>query len=139
MLIALITMMLLGGGSAGLLGYIAEARGNVRTVMERDDRRKAALDTLKDMKKRTNARDKQVKKSSKELTKALSQSEINDADLDAIWDRYIAEVNQHNYDMLDLRFQLKDQLTREEWQKVFPIDLDVADSALTPSAQDVTR
>lgn len=139
MLIALITMMLLGGGSAGLLGYIAEARGNVRTVMERDDRRKAALDTLKDMKKRTNARDKQVKKSSKELTKALSQSEINDADLDAIWDRYIAEVNQHNYDMLDLRFQLKDQLTREEWQKVFPIDLDVADTASTPYEQDVTR
>lgn len=113
MLIALITVMLLGGGSAGLLGYIAEARDSVKTVMERDDRRKAALATLKDMKKRTNARDKQVKKSSKELTAALSRSEINDTDIDAIWDHYIAEVNQHNYDMLDLRFQLRDQLTRE--------------------------
>ncbi len=138
MLIALITMMLLGGGSAGLLGYIAEARGNVKTVMERDDRRKAALATLKDMKKRTNARDKQVKKSSKELAAALSQSDINDADLDAIWDHYIAEVNQHNYDMLDLRFQLKDQLTREEWQQVFPVEPEVEDSASTPSEQDVT-
>ncbi len=138
MLIALITAMLLGGGSAGLLGYIAEARDSVKTVMERDDRRKAALATLKDMKKRTNARDKQVKKSSKELTAALSQSEINDTDIDAIWDHYIAEVNQHNYDMLDLRFQLRDQLTREEWQQIFPADLEVADSVSTPSEQDVT-
>jgi len=127
MLVALITIMLLGGGSAGLLGYIAEARDNVKTVMERDDRRKAALATLKDMKKRTNARDKQVKKSSKELTAALSQSEINDADIDAIWNHYIAKVNQHNYDMLDLRFQLKDQLTREEWQQVFPANLEGED------------
>lgn len=131
MLVALITIMLLGGGSAGLLGYIAEARDNVKTVMEKDDRRKAALTTLKDMKKRTNARNKQVKKSSKELTAALSQSEINDADIDAIWEQYIAEVNQHNDDMLDLRFQLKDQLTREEWQQVFPANVEVANSVST--------
>ena len=139
MLVALITIMLLGGGSAGLLGYIAEARDNVKTVMEKDDRRKAALATLKDMKKRTNARNKQVKKSSKELTAALSQSEINDADIDAIWEQYIADVNQHNDDMLDLRFQLKDQLTHEEWQQVFPANVEVADSASTPYEQDVTR
>lgn len=129
MLVALITIMLLGGGSAGLLGYIAETRDNVKTVMEKDERRKAALATLKDMKKRTNARNKQVKKSSKELAAALSQNEINDADIDAIWDYYIAEVNQHNYDMLDLRFQLKDQLTREEWQQVFPADQESEDAA----------
>lgn len=129
MLVALITIMLLGGGSAGLLGYIAETRDNVKTVMEKDERRKAALATLKDMKKRTNARNKQVKKSSKELAAALSQNEINDADIDAIWDNYIAEVNQHNYDMLDLRFQLKDQLTREEWQQVFPADQESEDAA----------
>ena len=129
MLVALITIMLPGGGSAGLLGYIAETRDNVKTVMEKDDRRKGALATLKDMKKRTNARNKQVKKSSKELAAALSQGEINDVDIDAIWDNYIAEVKQHNYDMLDLRFQLKDQLTREEWQQVFPADQESEDAA----------
>jgi len=89
------------------------------------------LATLKDMKKRTNAREKQVKKSSRELAAALNQSDINDAEIDAIWDQDIGEVNQHNYDMLDFRFQLKDQLTREEWQQVFPANSEVADT-VTP-------
>ena len=39
--------------------------------------------------------------------------------IDTIWNRYFAVRDNYNRDMLDLRFQLKDQLTRDEWQQVF--------------------
>jgi hypothetical protein len=35
---------------------------------------------------------------------------------------YFSERANYNQEMLDLRYQLKDQLTREEWQQVFASD-----------------
>lgn len=119
MLIALFTILFLGGGSTGMLDYIADARGEVRTVMEKDDRRKEVLATLKAMKKRTNTRNKVVKNAIKDLGRLLNQDEVSEADIDTIWYRYFSQREAYNRDMLDLRFELIDQMTREEWQQVF--------------------
>lgn len=118
MLIALFTILILGGSATGTLDFIADTQDTVKVVMEKDDRRKDALATLKAMKKRANAYNKMVKRSSKDLNKALS----NDADIDTIWEAYFEQRGIYDRDMLDLRYQLRDQLTQEEWQQVFSGD-----------------
>ena len=120
MLTALFISMLFGGGSTAMLGYIADAQDSVKIVMVKDERRKEALSTLKAMRKRTNARNKEVKRATKNLNKALAQDNMNAADIDAIWAGYFAEIDQYDHDMLDLRFELKKHVNREEWTEIFP-------------------
>jgi len=122
MLIALFTIMILGGSATATLAYIADTQDSVKIVMVKDDRQKEALSTLKAMKKRTNARNKQVRRASKDIAKLLRQENINTADIDAIWTGYFAEIDQYNHDMLDLRWELKEHINREEWQEIFSGD-----------------
>ena len=122
MLIALFTILFLGGSDTGMLDFIADSQDAVKVVMEKDDRRKEVLATLKETKKRTEAHNKRVKGASKDMSKILSSDDPTDADLDLSWDVYFASRANYNRDMLDLRFQLKDQMTREEWQRVFAED-----------------
>jgi len=122
MLIALFTMMILGGSSTATLAYIADTQDSVKIVMVKDDRQKEALSTLKAMKKRTNARNKQVRRASKDIAKLLREENINTADIDAIWTGYFAEIDQYNHDMLDLRWELKEYINREEWEAIFSGD-----------------
>ncbi len=105
-----------------MLSFIGETQDAVKTVMVKDERQKAALDTLKAMKKRTGARNKQVKRATKDLNKSLRQDEINDEEFDAVWNDYFKEVEQYDHEMLDLRFELKEHINREEWQGIFAED-----------------
>jgi hypothetical protein len=122
MLIALMTILFLGGSTTGLLEFIAQTEDNIKIVMEKDARQKGALTTVKEMKKRTRARNKQVNKSRKELSKLLGDPGATEADIDATWNIFYAEVESYNADMLDLRFELRERLTRDEWQQVFSAD-----------------
>ncbi len=119
MLIALFTILILGGSNTGMLDFIADTQDEVEVAMEKDDRRKEALSTLKAIKSRTEAHNKVVSGTSKDLNKSLADNDATEADIDTIWYRYFAQREAYNRDMLDLRFQLKDQMTREEWQQVF--------------------
>jgi hypothetical protein len=122
MLIALFTILFLGGSDTGMLDFIADSQDAVKVVMEKDDRRKEVLATLKETKKRTKAYNKTVKGAAKDMSRILSSDNPTDAELDSSWDVYFASRADYNRDMLDLRFQLKDQMTREEWQRVFAED-----------------
>jgi phage-related tail protein len=118
-LIALLTILLLGGGATSVLQYIDDTQDAVKIVIPKGEERKAALSTLKAMKKRTTALNKAAKQTAKEIDKAFGDHDTTAADLDDIWDGYFAAVDKHNHDMLDLRFQLKESVSREEWQQVF--------------------
>jgi len=120
MLTAILISLLFGGSSTAMLAYIADTQDTVKIVMVKDDRQKAALSTLKAIKKRTNSRNKQVKRVMKDLNMALQQDDISSADIDEIWGGYFAEVDQYKDDMLDLRWELKAHINREEWEEIFP-------------------
>ncbi len=122
MLIALFTILILGSINTAMLDFISDTSDGVKVVMEKDDRRKEALSTLKVMKKRANAHNKTVKRAAKDMAKTLAGDAVTYADIDAVWDAYFTQRAAYNHDMLDLRFQLKDQMTREEWQQVFAGD-----------------
>lgn len=119
MLIALIASMLLGGGSFEIMDFIAETKADVKVVIVDKERRAAALATLKDMKKRAAAMNKQSGKSLKQLNKALQPHDADDATIEAIWAEHFERVDQYNRDMIDYRYQLKEYVTREEWQQLF--------------------
>jgi len=119
MLIALITIMFLGGASTGILDYIADTRDAVKQVMPKGEEQKAALTTLKAMKKRSNARNKQAKRAAKALDKEYADHAAGGAEADAIWNELFVEIGKYNHDMLDLRFELKEQISREEWDEIF--------------------
>jgi len=119
MLITLLTILLLSGGSTGALQFFDDTQDTVKSVMPKGDEQKAALSTLKAMKKRTNAHNKVAKRAAKEIDKAFGDHDTNAADLDDIWDGYYEALDKHNHDMLDLRFELKDSVSREEWHAIF--------------------
>ena len=102
-----------------MLDFIADTQDEVKVVMEKDDRQKEAISTLKAMKKRTDAHNKMVKGASKNLSDTLSNDVGTDVEIDAVWDGYFSQRADYNREMLDLRYQLKDQMTREEWRQVF--------------------
>ena len=119
MLIALMTILFFGGSSTGMLDFIAETGDSIKTEVENDERRKDALATVKELKKRTKTRNKQVKRARKDLATVLRSQMASDSDIDLVWDEYFSEIEDYNQDVLNLRFELLDHLTRDEWQRVF--------------------
>jgi len=111
--------MLFGGGSSsGMLDFISETQDSVKVVVEDQDRRKDALGTVKALEKRVDAHNKAVGRYSKAMSSAISDADTDEMDI--ALDEYFAQRSSYNSDMLDLRFELKDQLSREEWQQIFP-------------------
>lgn len=122
MLVILFTILFLGGSSTSMLAFIGETRDNVKIVMPKGDRQKEALSTLKTMKKRTYAHNKEVRRSRKNLNEELEQDDLHTADIDAIWAAYFSEFDQYDHDILNLRFELKEHINREEWDAIFSAD-----------------
>jgi hypothetical protein len=119
MLIALFTIMLLGGTPSGMLVELSLIQDNIEAVMAKDDRRKAAQEVVKTMEKRTKDQNKQVDSYAKRLDEALSDHDYPTADIDKLWSKYHAVRRDYQLRMVDLRFELKEHITREEWQQVF--------------------
>lgn len=119
MLIALMTILFLGGGSSGLLDYITDAKDNIEQTIPKGEEQKMALATIKAMKKTTKARNKFGGKTTKTLGKLLSDHETTDDEIDAVWGDYFAEMDRYNQEMLDLRFELKERISRKDWETIF--------------------
>ncbi|MCP4629861.1 MAG: hypothetical protein GY850_41085 [bacterium] len=41
-------------------------------------------------------------------------------DFDRMWDDYHKDRSSFQRDLIDLRFELKEHISREEWEKIFP-------------------
>lgn len=121
MLIALLTVLFLGGGSTNaVLAYIAESKPVIKETVVEETRRDAALATLKAMKAVQNEHAKVVNKTVKAFKTQLSADSA--ASTDAFWSDYFASKESSDERMIELRFQLRDQITREEWETIFPVE-----------------
>jgi hypothetical protein len=120
MLVALFTILFLGRGTdSAEFDYISDTRKSVKTVVVDDERRKDATSTLKAIKKRSSAHGKSAKKTSKRIVSALAEHDGSEVDIKVALGEYFAMTDAYNIDMINLRFELKEQLTREEWQALF--------------------
>lgn len=119
MLAALIGILFLGGSSTQLLENIDAYQDRVKTVISDSDRRKEALTVLKSMEKRTKSRNKMVKNTNKQLSKLLGDHGVADAELDTVWDGYMQGIEAYHRDMIDIRFDLKQHVSKREWETIF--------------------
>jgi hypothetical protein len=122
MLIAtLIAYFLLSGGSTLPFARTLEATtADVKKVVPDGAQRKSALSVLEEMDKVA----KRYEKARKELDKTLgklAESRMDSAQgLEAAYVMFENERVATEEQLVELRFRLKDSLTRAEWGKVFP-------------------
>ena len=121
MLIALLTLMLLGGDSYDLTEFIAEGQSNMAVAVEDPERRQTALDILAEM--------EQTMTADKADTAALIARTRADFTEEKVWSSeelatifaearaLRAERAQH---FITLRLKLSAALNDSEWAEAFP-------------------
>ncbi len=120
MLVALYTIFFLGGGfSFAISDLLDDIEQTTKTVVVNDEQKKEALGTIKAMKTLLKDHQKSIGEISKPMGKELAENPLRNAEVDKLWDQYIDLSSDIMRDMVELRFQLKDQLSREEWEQVF--------------------
>ena len=119
MLIALLTILLLGGPD-GMLASIKDTEKQIKVVMPKSEEQKTALNVLKDAKQQTKAFNKTRKKAAKEFSKLIESHNADLTRVDSLWSEYHKANHDFSIDSIDLRFRSKQQLSREEWSRVFP-------------------
>ena len=120
MLIALFTILFFGGSIDNpVLDLIGDTRKKVETVIVDDERRKEVSSILKAMKKRTSEHQKTARPIAKRMQKALAEHDTSEPGVSTAWDEYFAVRDSYNIDLINLRAELKEQLSREEWQVLF--------------------
>ena len=121
MFIALLTVMLLGGGSYELSTFITEGQENIKSAVEDLERRQTALDILAAMEQSMLSDSGETTALIERARQSFSEEKVWSAEeLDALF----AEARSLNADraqrFIELRLELKSSLTSEEWDEAFP-------------------
>ena len=126
MLIALFTMLFLGGDATPLLAYIDAYQERAKTVITDEGRRDQAKSILKAMEDRNRDHGKTVNSQAELLGEMSEDPNATDAEIDAIWDEYFQDVDAYHAGLADARFELKQYVSRDEWQAIFapPVKLE---------------
>ena len=123
MLIALFTLFLLAGGSSdsttAFLVFIAENRETINSVMTDDVRRKEAQTILNAMDERAGQYNERLKEASEELGELVRDRENHGVEIAGILARHLEYTEAYSSDIIDLRFELKGTISREEWAQIF--------------------
>lgn len=119
MIVALMTLLLLGGGTTYLLETIDFYEDRMEDVIPEGERRnqaEAAFDAMEDSADR---RHDAVGDVADQLAKLLQDTDVADADLEPVLAQYRDAIATYYREMIDHRFELKEHVTREEWQQIF--------------------
>ena len=121
MLIALLTLMLLGGDSYDLTEFIAEGQSNMAVAVEDPERRQTALDILVEM-EQTMAADKADTAALIARTQeAFTEEKVWTAEeLDALFAEARALRAERAEHFIALRLKLSAALNDSEWAAAFP-------------------
>jgi len=123
MLIALLAAFLLGGGgvSGSVLttAAVKQLSKQTETVVADPARAETAQQTLKALRKEVKAFEKRFTKSGKQLTKSYKDHTADPDQALAILDELNSGWQVSQQHALDLRFELHDSLTEEEWAALF--------------------
>jgi ABC-type phosphate transport system auxiliary subunit len=120
MLIAtLLTLLFLGSNASLMLDGIDRTKDNIKAEITDEATRKAALDIVDNMMDTSKDYEKADIKDEKELIELIQRYESTTAELKSNMDASFQQRIQYQQEMLVLRFKLKDQLSRVQWEKVF--------------------
>jgi hypothetical protein len=118
MLIALITFLLLGGPD-GRLTAIKDYEKQIKVVVPKGETQGLALAVLKEARTETKAFNKSRKNATKEFSKLVESHEVDPDKIDELWSDYHQANFNFNMQNVELRFRLKQHLSREQWSQVF--------------------
>jgi hypothetical protein len=120
MLVALITVLFLSGGSQSqLLDGLNAAGKRVETTVVAGDRRAEAKAIIKKMKSKAKGHEKEFKQVAKSLKNIFSEHEFSESEANEIWQQYFEGTVDFRREMVVLQFELRDQISREEWNAIF--------------------
>ena len=120
MLIAtIITLLFLGSGAGLMLDGVDQIHNNINSQIVDEGTRKAALDIVEMMEDTTKYYADADGDAEQQLLKLMQQYETTTAQLQNNLDATYKQRIQYQQQMLAMRFDLKDKLTREQWDKVF--------------------
>ena len=122
MLIALLTIYLLGGGSFGPMEFIDQANDTSKTAIVDDDQRKEVQATLKTMTSRAKDYSKDAEKVLSGLRKGFSDHEARTEVFEGFFTEMNALNTAYSNDIIEIRFDLRDQVTLEQWTDLFPVE-----------------
>jgi hypothetical protein len=121
MLIALLTVMLLGGGSYDLSAFIAEGQDNIESAVEDPQRRQTAKDILLAMEDFMSSDNSETTALIERTQQAFSEEKVWSAEeLDALFAEARSLKAERAERFIELRLELKAALTGEEWAEAFP-------------------
>ena len=121
MLIALLTVMLLGGGSYDLSTFIAEGQDNIESAVEDPQRRQTAMDILLAMEDLMSSDNSETTALIERTQQAFSEEKVWSAEeLDALFAEARSLKAERAERFIELRLELKAALTGEEWAEAFP-------------------
>lgn len=119
MLIALVALWLSGSsGSMPMTAYLDHAREYAKKEITVKAQRDAVLDTLDDMKKAQDEFHKAEEKAVKAVTKLADNRDSKPADFQPAFAALRADSAESQEKLLQLRFRLTSNLTREQWAAV---------------------
>ena len=121
MLIALLTVMLLGGGSYDRSAFIAEGQDNIESAVEDPQRRQTAMDILLAMEDFMSSDNSETTALIERTQQAFSEEKVWSAEeLDALFAEARSLKAERAERFIELRLELKAALTGEEWAEAFP-------------------
>jgi len=111
-----------GGGMAGYLYNLNDMEKAVKSEVQDDARKSAAVDVVKAMQDR----DKEFRDTVVDYVDKVDQqfngAVITEADAKGLLGPYDEAVKAYQDDMTSSRFALREQISREEWAAIFPTD-----------------
>ena len=113
-------MLLGGGGGAALFGDLDELRSNIETVVPKGDRRDAALDTIDEIEDVYDKLNDAALEAMNGVGEAISEYSTDNTELTRLVEEYAKNRRKAAGELIDLRFKLKENITRSEWAHLFP-------------------
>lgn len=122
MLIAtMIALLFLGSGASLMLDGIDQMHDSIKSEIADEGTRKAALDIADRIEDTAKDFADIDADGEKELLALIQQYETTTADLQKHLDAAYQQRINYQQAMLALRFELKDKLSREQWERVFAV------------------
>jgi hypothetical protein len=118
----------LGGGAAGISAgtltptAVEALSERIAIVVEDPARAEAARATLAELKRETTAFEKKFAASGKAMKRSYRDHAADRPEIEAVLDQLNRDWVRGQERTLDLRFELREQLTREEWAALYSSD-----------------
>lgn len=113
------------GGAAGISGgaltveAVEQLDDRVAVVVQEPARRQAAHSMLEELRQGVDAFDKEFAAAGTSITASYRDHDADRAEIEAVLENLNREWARGQQRALDLRFELRERLTRKEWEALF--------------------